>query len=264
MKSKLISIYAHQPSAPHFERMLKILSSQGYRFVNLHDVMSWHKDMDQFAGAKLCFISLDDGFASNLKLLDACERYNAPLTIFVTVRPLDVGNFWWRYVYQLTQDHITTSEAMQLPYNDFCEIVAKAERLHQLPRVALTREQLRNLANHPLVTIGSHTVTHTILPQMPDDVLEQELRQSKRLIEEITGKACNSFSYPNGSLTQRDVEAVRRVYDVAFSVEQRHPRPDDDLMLVPRIGVTCSPIRDQLKIWGIWPWLKKIHQFINR
>lgn len=262
-KSRLISIYAHRPDARSFERLLRHLSNQGYKFINLNELLAWYSDQNAFAGEKLCFISLDDGFESNIHLTDACERYQAPLTVFVATRPLDVGSFWWRYVYQLTHDHKITGQAMQLPYQEFCKLVEEAENSCSLPRVAMTRQQVREFAAHPLVTIGSHTVTHTILPQMPEDVLNRELQQSKNQLEALTGQPCEAFSYPNGSLTQRDVEAVRRVYKIAFSVEQRKPRPDDDLMLVPRIGVTCSPLRDQLKICGLWPKLKKIYKLFN-
>ncbi len=264
MKAKLISIYTHQPEPQPFEKMLKMLQRQGYKFISLKELLIWYNNQDIFRDQKLCFISLDDGFASNLKLIDACEKYQAPLTIFVATRPLLVGNYWFRYVYEMSShDKLANTRAMQLPYDEFCQLVQQAEK-HPLPRVAMTPEQVRDISQHPLVTIGAHTVTHTILPQMPDDVLHEELIQSKQYLEELTGKPCNSFSYPNGSFSERDIEAVRKVYDIAFTVEQRKPHPDDDMMKVPRIGVTCSPIRDQLKIWGVWPWLKKYYSMVSK
>ncbi len=263
-KTNLISIYTHCPEPKPFERMLRILHNQGYRFVDLEELLVWYKDWRAFEGEKLCFVSLDDGFASNVNLLDACERYHTPLTIFVATRPLTIGNYWFRYLYSMTNDKNGNADAMKLPYDDFCLLVQKAEQQCPLSRVAMTPKQVKEISQHPLVTIGSHTVTHTILPQMPDDVLHDELIQSKHYLEELIGKPCKSFSYPNGSFMQRDVEAVREVYEIAFTVEQRNPRPNDDLMLVPRIGVTCAPVRDQLKLWGVWPWLKKCCSIISK
>lgn len=262
-KTNLISIYAHHPDAKPFERMLKNLHGKGFRFVDLHEMLAWYNDSGAFDREKLCFVSLDDGFASNELLVDACERFHAPLTIFVATRPLIVGNFWWRYVYALAKEESAIGKAMKLPYLDFCQLVTEAEKKYPLTRVALTQEQVTKMSKHPLITFGSHTITHSILPQMPDEVLEHELVESKRIIEELTSKPCDAFSYPNGSLTKRDVEAVRRYYKVAFTTEQRNPNPNDDLALVPRIGVTCSPIRDQLKLWGIWPWLKKVYETVH-
>lgn len=256
--SKLISVYLHHPDAESYEQMLKRLQRQGYRFVALDEVLAWYGDQTAFGGEKLCFISLDDGFASNLALMQVCERYQAPLTIFISTRPLDIGNFWWRYVFAKTQSHAITGHAMKLPYDEFCELVAQAERDCPLPRVAMTRKQLRQISSHPLVTIGSHMVTHTVLPQLPDDKLRLELLQSKEELEAVTGKPCIAFSYPNGSLSNRDVEAVRAVYQIAFTTEQRNPSPNDDLMLVPRIGLTCDPFRDPLKLWGVWPVIKSV------
>lgn len=249
----------HQPAASAYERLVKRLQRQGYRFVTVDEVLAWYADRRAFDGEKLCFVSLDDGFASNVELLPVCERYNAPLTIFVATRPLDVGSYWWLYVFAKTQNHQFTADAMKLPYDEFCALVAEAEKEIELPRVAMTRQQLRQLTAHDLIHIGSHTVTHTAVSQLPQDLLLQELKQSKVELEELTGKPCISFSYPNGIFTPRDVDAVRGVYQLAFTIEQRNPSPDDDLMLVPRIGVTCDPLRDQLKLWGWWPWIKKFH-----
>lgn len=69
--------------------------------------------------------------------------------------------------------------------------------------------QLRELARggHE---IGSHTVTHPLLPGVDAAQLEREIAGSRARIAGELGTPCDSFCYPNGDCDDRVVEAVRR------------------------------------------------------
>lgn len=69
-------------------------------------------------------------------------------------------------------------------------------------------EQLAQLARDGH-EIGSHSVTHALLPQLGAADLEREVAGSKRTLEERLGIPVDSFCYPNGSCDDRCVEAVR-------------------------------------------------------
>ncbi len=62
----------------------------------------------------------------------------------------------------------------------------------------LTESELRTMADHPLVTIGSHAMTHRHLSRMADADAMAELGDSKRLLEKITGKEVDLLAYPYG------------------------------------------------------------------
>lgn len=47
--------------------------------------------------------------------------------------------------------------------------------------------------------IGSHTLTHAHLIFLNDEDLEIELKESKHILEDITGRAVNTLSFPYGS-----------------------------------------------------------------
>lgn len=70
-------------------------------------------------------------------------------------------------------------------------------------------DQLRTLAQggHE---IGSHSVTHALLPGLDAVALEREAAGSRARIRAELGVACESFCYPNGDHDARVVEAVRR------------------------------------------------------
>ena len=107
-----------------------------------------------------------------------------------------------------------------------------------------------------MVTIQSQTVNHPILTNSPEDILAMELKESKVELEQLTRKEVYAFSYPNGSLTEREVQACKQYYKLAFTTEQRHIELSDDLYLLPRYALTGQFFRDLLKVWGIWKWLK--------
>ena len=63
----------------------------------------------------------------------------------------------------------------------------------------LSREQTRLMADSGLVTIGSHTVSHSLLGSTAPQDAAWELAASRREIEERLGRACRAFCYPNGT-----------------------------------------------------------------
>lgn len=56
--------------------------------------------------------------------------------------------------------------------------------------------------------IGSHSLSHTILPQLDDTELMTEIQLSKQFIEERIERPVLSFCYPNGSYDERCERAV--------------------------------------------------------
>jgi peptidoglycan/xylan/chitin deacetylase (PgdA/CDA1 family) len=66
-----------------------------------------------------------------------------------------------------------------------------------------------------VVAVGSHTLTHPVLPSMSAAEIESELRDSRRLIEDRLGRSAELFSYPNGDLDERTLTGVRRHYRAA-------------------------------------------------
>lgn len=70
-------------------------------------------------------------------------------------------------------------------------------------------DELRGLAaaGHE---VGSHTLSHPLLPGLDAAQLEREVAGSRERIRSALGTPCESFCYPNGDEDGRVVEAVRR------------------------------------------------------
>lgn len=62
----------------------------------------------------------------------------------------------------------------------------------------LSEEEIRELSESGLITIGAHTVNHVSLGAFSRAYQEKEIRDSKQALERITGKPVSLFSYPFG------------------------------------------------------------------
>jgi hypothetical protein len=77
-------------------------------------------------------------------------------------------------------------------------------------------DELR-LLDPSIVTVGSHSMTHPVLPSMSAGEIESELAESRRLIEAKLGRPAEFFSYPNGDVDERTLAGVRRHYRAAVN-----------------------------------------------
>ncbi len=256
------SLYYHNPKPEGFEAVIRHLHSKGYKFISIDELYDRLKRND--AKGKLAYVSLDDGWQGNLKLIPIIEKYNVPITIFIAVKPITDGNYWWEFVakkigYSKMQDF------KNLPHEEFeSQLKQIKAEIGKLERSAMTIDELKKVAKHPLVSIQSHTVNHPILTKLPEDLLDFELKESKKQLEAITDKEVFAFSYPNGSLTNREINATKKYYKIAFSTEQNNIRISDNIYTLPRYALTGDYNRDLLKLYGLWKYIRKIKDLLKK
>jgi peptidoglycan/xylan/chitin deacetylase (PgdA/CDA1 family) len=77
-------------------------------------------------------------------------------------------------------------------------------------------DELR-LLDPSIVTVGSHSMTHPVLPSMSAGEIEAELAESRSMIEAKLGRPAEFFSYPNGDVDERTLAGVRRHYRAAVN-----------------------------------------------
>jgi peptidoglycan/xylan/chitin deacetylase (PgdA/CDA1 family) len=75
--------------------------------------------------------------------------------------------------------------------------------------VPMDRSQLEELARHPQVEIGAHTVSHGCLAGLAPPAQREEIGRSKADLEAIAGRPVRVFSYPNGSLSAETPALLR-------------------------------------------------------
>ncbi len=118
----------------------------------------------------------------------------------------------------------------------------------------LTRNQLVDLANHPLFEIGSHTVHHIDLGQsLDEDTLIAEISMDKGQLESWTGKPVRWFAYPFGEpkhLSPQAVNFVRRIgFLAAFTLVPSYWKRDQDRF---KIGRDSLDLAQPLWLWRAW------------
>lgn len=145
----------------------------------------------------------------------------------------------WRV---LRDAHATERDAALAELRAVTGTVARPRPSHR----PLTPEETRQLAQHDLIEIGAHTVSHARLAALPADAQEREIVGSRSALEALLERPVRSFAYPFGRAGDYTPETMRIVRDAGFScacinVEGRVERSTDPLAL-PRLYV-----RD----WGV-------------
>ncbi len=87
--------------------------------------------------------------------------------------------------------------------------------------------------------IQSHTMTHRVLPALPVDQIDWEFIESKRILEELTGKPVTHVAYPGTShnATVRD-RAKLAGYTTGTLMDPRNVTEDSEYFKLPRIMMT--------------------------
>jgi peptidoglycan/xylan/chitin deacetylase (PgdA/CDA1 family) len=122
----------------------------------------------------------------------------------------------------------------------------------------MTEQQLRQLPSE-LVTIGSHTMTHPMLPTVLNhDQLQRELAGSRAKLGNILGREVKLFSFPYGAFSESVVEGCREAcYDRVFTALPEFAFTQPKEFVSGRVGVTPTdwPIEFRLKLAGSYRWL---------
>lgn len=83
----------------------------------------------------------------------------------------------------------------------------------------LSVSELREIARHPLVTIGAHGLRHRHFTRLSVDEARFELVESRRLLESITGRTIDLMAWPYGECDARLEELSEKCgYRASWSV----------------------------------------------
>lgn len=88
---------------------------------------------------------------------------------------------------------------------------------------SVTAAELQQLSQHPLVTIGAHTVTHPALAAHSLEYQTREMRQNKLYLEKTISKPVTLLTYPYGNYNHTTLEAAQKNEFAAAFTTQAQP-----------------------------------------
>lgn len=212
-------------SIEKFRSQVKFLKEH-YNVVALDEVVD-HLTKGRKPPPYSVVLTFDDGYRSNHSLaFPFLKEYRVPASIFLTTNFVDQKEFLWpdRLEYAVNRGFSPADsdcsgskeswesgirmELKRIPQELRSEKIEALERQHGVKLTEDSRhaeiyrplswEEVSEMLDSRLVSVGSHTHTHVILSRCTTKTVLDELRLSREIIEKRTGRDCHLFCYPNG------------------------------------------------------------------
>ncbi|MGB7286404.1 MAG: polysaccharide deacetylase family protein, partial [Salaquimonas sp.] len=273
---------SHLSITPKFlEEVLQNLSASIFQFVSLDEAAGRLLDNTNQVKKLRPFLSvtLDDGYRDNLEFaVPLFRKYNIPYTIYIAPGLVDGrATLWWEDLEHLIASRsrldidmpkgrvefplrdreekekafkqlleylsfdVTEIEQRQI-MKDLCCFYKLDTEAHRAKSI-MNWEELKQLAQDPLCTLGAHTIGHHAVGRLSFEDALYEMEESKRLVALETGKEVKHFAYPYGypaAASGRDFKlaeqcgfstAVTTRHGVCYRQHQNH------MTALPRISL---------------------------
>lgn len=102
----------------------------------------------------------------------------------------------------------------------------------------MTWPQVLEIAQNPAITIASHTRHHVNLNETIIDQLDNEITQSRLILERHLGRAIDFFAYPYGAFNAEVIKEVKKAgYKLAFSTLGGFSHTVNDQYTLRRVNI---------------------------
>lgn len=227
-------------SKAFFEEFIKYITTH-YNVISLDDFYQ-----KKFKKNTLNIVlTFDDGYLNNYKYaVPILKKYNVPACFYITTIH-EKAPYLWADFLDLVSYHTQKEEvilernlyqknhkkefiwngismknvAKALPY-DILKIIYAIfkEDWEALPPKKyedywklMNAQQLKEIADHPLFTIGAHGETHASLTDIPLAEAKQEILYSKQQLEQICKQPITEFAFPFGYYNQELAEYCEKI-----------------------------------------------------
>jgi peptidoglycan/xylan/chitin deacetylase (PgdA/CDA1 family) len=216
----ITAIYFHNPNRRLFARCIQWLINNGYTFITLNDVIEilYH---GKAIPTGAVWLSLDDGYKEWVhEVMPLIRRRNIPVTLFIPPGVVENGGrFPWLH-------------------GGLSDNLEQSRRHAHGERDAVSISELKTMADHPGITIGGHTLNHTVTVNLLEDQTRLELAEAKRILESWTGAIVESFAYPMGAYSGHEKSALKAFgYKVGATTADAFITREADPYLLPRFSV---------------------------
>ena len=261
-----------------FERVLRMLKRRHVDVISLDEM---HRRMiaGDFKRRFVC-LTIDDGYKDIKEFAyPLLKKYELPFALYIpTSFPDQLGELWWlgleaviaqnkriglkingenrhfecasvaqkRELYDELYGYLRslkTEEELRRVVRDLCACY-RVDMAAFCRDLSMTWEEIAKMADDPLVTIGAHTVSHSMLKKIPDDAaVRAEMEQGRAVLEAALGKRPEHLAYPVGDPTSAGPREFRIAAALGFKTAVT-TRPGvlfkahrDHMTALPRISV---------------------------
>jgi peptidoglycan/xylan/chitin deacetylase (PgdA/CDA1 family) len=218
-------------SLKYFESFISFIS-ENYNIISLDDY-----NAKKFKPNTLNLaLSFDDGYLNNFKYaLPVLEKYKIPASFYITTIHENKKYLWADFLdlvsfysekdevifldlkYTKTKknefvcDNISLkNKAKSLDYEDIVKLydifkdeweIIQKKNLSDYWQL-MNLDQIKEISQNPLFTIGAHGDTHVNLIKIKGDVAKKEILESKNKLDEICNTSITEFAFPFGYYTK--------------------------------------------------------------
>jgi len=228
------------PTAAEFERLVVCLKKR-FRIRPLPELV---EAAPRWGNEFALGISFDDGYADVAAIAaPILFRHGVPFTVFLTTAFMDGEVPWFSRLFAFVHGAEVDRGALWLPASVAWDGRSPSElrdrlsrhlnrfdtpRMHEMLdelearnpwyrppadlsefEAFMTWDDVRTMQRAPLVTWGSHTVTHINVASVDGARLREELECSRDRIERETGRPCDLIAYPGGRFDESKIRHVR-------------------------------------------------------
>lgn len=170
-------------SPAELEKQISYLKNNNFTFLTLSDFNNPKKYLTK----RSVLLTFDDGLEDNyLNAVPILKKYNVPAIFFVS--PGLLGKKFIRPEFN-----------------------------------CMTWQQLKEISNSQLFTIGAHGLAHKKMNKLNREELIIELKESKDMLEKELDYKINSMAYPSGKYNNLVLEEVKKAgYKFGFTIKPFH------------------------------------------
>jgi peptidoglycan/xylan/chitin deacetylase (PgdA/CDA1 family) len=225
----------------------------------------------------ICHITFDDGDQTFYDIAyPILQKYQVPVSHFVSPHIIRTReNFWFQecadydpvIMNRLVTDYLNIeSEVLEnIHYRNIFKCLT-IDQIHELlalyrketgtpvkPPQNMGPEEIQEMENSGLVTLGAHTLRHPILKNEADASSQKEISESVNGLAEILGRPVTLFAYPNGypemDFSDREIGYLQSIgVEMAFSTEPRHFHVTENPYRLPRMGLSPNNPANAFKL----------------
>lgn len=185
----------------YLERLITKYKSEGFEFASIDQLIR----SKSLRPKKQVNISFDDGFRDVYQnAFPLFVKYNIPFTLYLTTDlPEGKADLWW---IQMERDR-SAGDFEVLMKQIYASGKPMAETMHDLTgtkpdmelclHLALSWQQIKEMVDSGLCTIGSHSISHPGLTRISLDSCRHELNKSRKIIMDKIDFNAVHFSYPH-------------------------------------------------------------------